>query len=123
VMRRAKQKSMKAVSLFSGCGGLDLGMKQAGFEVVLANDLDRHCGESFKANFPEVPFHLGPVSDLKPKVIRTLSPAAMSGEVALLFGGPPCPPFSKSRFYRKEKPRGINDPVGLETLTGFMDVV
>lgn len=98
-------------------------MHEAGFDVVLANDMDKYCAESFAKNFPDVPFHLGSVSELTPKLMRKLAPAAIAGEVDLVFGGPPCPPFSKSRFYRKDKPRGMDDPVGLETLTGYIDVV
>ncbi len=41
---------MKVISLFSGCGGLDLGFKQAGFNIVWANDFDREAVESYKAN-------------------------------------------------------------------------
>ncbi|MFK5977154.1 MAG: DNA cytosine methyltransferase [Sulfurovum sp.] len=41
---------MKVISLFSGCGGLDLGFKQAGFDIVWANDFDREAVESYKAN-------------------------------------------------------------------------
>ena len=36
---------MKVVSFFSGCGGLDLGFEQAGFEVVWANDNDPAVSE------------------------------------------------------------------------------
>ncbi|PJF30072.1 MAG: DNA cytosine methyltransferase, partial [Phototrophicales bacterium] len=28
------------ISLFSGCGGMDLGFSQAGFDIVYANDID-----------------------------------------------------------------------------------
>src|SRR5690606_34436158 len=40
-----------------------------------------------------------------------------------LIGGPPCPPFSKSRFYRIEKERGINDADGQLTLTNYFRAV
>jgi DNA (cytosine-5)-methyltransferase 1 len=43
--------------------------------------------------------------------------------VDLLAGGPPCPPFSKSRFYRKEKPRALDDPVADATLSGYLRVL
>ena len=121
--KRTRLRRPTAVSLFSGCGGLDLGLKESGIDVVLANDADKYCVASFRENFPDVPVYEGSVTDLKPAKMRQVSTRAVEGEVDLVFGGPPCPPFSKSRFYRKEMPRGLNDPVGFETLTGYMDVV
>lgn len=38
------------ISLFSGCGGLDLGFIKAGFEVVFANDIDKEACESYEKN-------------------------------------------------------------------------
>ncbi len=88
---------LRCVSLFSGCGGLDLGLNRAGFEIVLAEDNDSACAESHMVNFPGVPFHLGSVSDLTPQLAEQLT-GGRTAEVDLLAGGPPCPPFSKSRF-------------------------
>jgi DNA (cytosine-5)-methyltransferase 1 len=45
------------------------------------------------------------------------------GHVDLLAGGPPCPAFSKSRFYRKDKPRALDDPVAAETVGGYLRVL
>jgi DNA (cytosine-5)-methyltransferase 1 len=45
------------------------------------------------------------------------------GKIDLVAGGPPCPPYSKSRFYRKEKPRALGDEVAWTTLKGFMATV
>ncbi|MBW8911978.1 MAG: DNA cytosine methyltransferase, partial [Sphingomonas sp.] len=42
------------------------------------------------------------------------------GEIDLIAGGPPCPPFSKSRFYRKDMPRALDDPNGWETINGYL---
>ena len=44
---------MKILSLFSGCGGLDLGFKQAGFEIPVANEYDKSIFETFEKNFPK----------------------------------------------------------------------
>ena len=41
---------MKVISLFSGCGGLDLGFIKAGFDVVWANDFDKEAVNSYKEN-------------------------------------------------------------------------
>jgi DNA (cytosine-5)-methyltransferase 1 len=110
------------VSLFSGCGGLDLGLQHAGFDIVLAEDNDVFCAESHMANFPGIPFHLGSVTDLTPELGRQLS-GGRADHADLVAGGPPCPPYSKSRFYRKEMPRALEDPVGWETIQGFMKVL
>jgi DNA (cytosine-5)-methyltransferase 1 len=44
---------MRVISLFSGCGGLDLGFKKAGFHIVWANDFDREAVQSYKENIGE----------------------------------------------------------------------
>jgi DNA (cytosine-5)-methyltransferase 1 len=111
---------MRFVSLFSGCGGLDLGLQQAGFTPVLAVDSDRWCALSHQANFPGVPFHHGSVADVDLEQAVKLSNGEVDRGVALLAGGPPCPPYSKSRFYRKDKPRALCDPVGGVTLDGYI---
>lgn len=41
---------VKVISLFSGCGGLDLGFIKAGFQVVWANDCDKEATESYRKN-------------------------------------------------------------------------
>ncbi|EMG5775222.1 DNA cytosine methyltransferase, partial [Yersinia enterocolitica] len=41
---------MSVISLFSGAGGLDLGFKHAGFELLWANDFDKDAVETYKAN-------------------------------------------------------------------------
>jgi DNA (cytosine-5)-methyltransferase 1 len=114
---------MRCVSLFSGCGGLDLGLEQAGFTVVLAVDSSARCAESYALNRPETPFYHGSVSDLTTALMKDLSQGQTVKRIDLLAGGPPCPPYSKSRFYRKSKPRALADEVGQETLRGYLNVL
>ncbi|MEX1046443.1 MAG: DNA cytosine methyltransferase [Actinomycetota bacterium] len=111
---------MRCISLFSGCGGLDLGLRDSGFEIVLATDNNALCGESHQANFPETTFQLASIENLDE---RCLAPALVEGTIDLLAGGPPCPPYSKSRFYRPDKPRALNDPVGDASLSGFLRIL
>ena len=48
--------SPTVISTFAGCGGSSLGYKWAGYDELLAVEWDEHAAETFKANFPEVPF-------------------------------------------------------------------
>ncbi|UXT39759.1 DNA cytosine methyltransferase [Agrobacterium tumefaciens] len=110
---------MRSISLFSGCGGLDVGLHQAGFRTVLASDLEPLCRETWLRNMPSVPFLGGRIGSwTRSEVTEALGGSI--GEIDLLAGGPPCPPFSKSRFYLKEKPRGLDDPNGWETVDGYL---
>lgn len=112
---------MRAVSLFSGAGGLDEGMRRAGFSIELANELEPAFCQSHTANFADTVVHQGNVTDLTDTTLRKY--LKRIDDVALLVGGPPCPPYSKSRFYRTEMPRALADPVGSETLTGYLNVL
>lgn len=114
---------LTALSLFSGCGGLDLGMQQAGFEILLASDIEPLCGQSHQVNFPGSAFFEGSVTDLTDAVAARLTDGRTREGVDLLVGGPPCPPFSKSRFYRTDKPRAMEDPVGEATMNGYLDIL
>jgi len=115
--------TLTAVSLYSGCGGLDLGMHQAGFDAVVATDLDPYCARSYERNFPGVPFICGDAAELDAKTLAKASKGATTGTIDLLIGGPPCPPFSKSRFYRKDKPRALDDAVGDRTIRAYLSVL
>ena len=108
---------MRCVSLFSGCGGLDLGLRESGFDIVFATDNNPLCAESHGVNFPETEFLVAPIQEVTNKHFDRI---LASGPVDLLAGGPPCPPYSKSRFYRPDKPRALNDPVGDATLAGYL---
>ncbi|WP_373481403.1 DNA cytosine methyltransferase [Geminocystis sp.] len=42
---------MKVISLFCGCGGLDLGFERANYDIIWANDLDKNALETYQYNF------------------------------------------------------------------------
>jgi DNA (cytosine-5)-methyltransferase 1 len=108
----------KIVSVFSGVGGIDFGFEKAGFETVFASDIwDKAC-ESLSANFPNTEVVCDTIENIDFKKIKKKY-KSIDG----LVGGPPCPPFSKSRFYRKEKERGINDEDGFMTVSNYFRAV
>jgi DNA (cytosine-5)-methyltransferase 1 len=108
----------KIVSVFSGVGGIDFGFEEAGFETIFASDIwDRAC-DSLKVNFPNSEVVCDDIVNIDFKKIKKTH-KSIDG----LVGGPPCPPFSKSRFYRKEKERGIDDLDGYTTVINYFRAV
>jgi DNA (cytosine-5)-methyltransferase 1 len=114
---------LTALSLFSGCGGLDLGLSQAGFNIVAGFDAEPLCETAHRLNFPGSSFGCGRIGELTRDRLRDLCPQSADGTLDLLAGGPPCPSFSKSRFYRKDMLRGIDDANGRETIDGYLRVL
>jgi DNA (cytosine-5)-methyltransferase 1 len=113
---------MRSISLFSGCGGLDLGLHEAGFNTVLASDSEKLCADTWRQTMPSAPFLVGRIGALtRADVIEALG--GKIGQIDLVAGGPPCPPFSKSRFYRKDMPRALEDPNGWETINGYINML
>ncbi len=82
---------MIGVDLFCGAGGMTLGAKLAGIEVVFAVEAEVNASLTYMTNHPEVElfrFDIRKLGKLPPKVLRNRD--------AVLFGGPPCQGFSTS---------------------------
>jgi len=77
----------KMISLFCGCGGLDLGFRQAGFDIVWANDIDANACETYRANLGDVVHH----GD-----INQIDFPEYEGELDMLSACFPCQPFSNA---------------------------
>ncbi len=77
---------MKVVSLFAGCGGLDLGFEKAGVNVVWANEYDESIHKTYRLNHPN--------TTLNTSDIRTLSGADIP-DCDGIIGGPPCQTWSE----------------------------
>lgn len=90
---------MKVISLFSGCGGLDLGFEKAGFDVAVANEFDPTIWETFKANHP--------LTKLIEGDIRKIKEEDFPNKIDGIIGGPPCQSWSEAGSLR-----GIDDSRG-----------
>jgi DNA (cytosine-5)-methyltransferase 1 len=83
----------KAIDLFSGCGGLTLGLTQAGFRVVGAVEIDPLAVETYKANHKRVVVWEKDISKIPAvEIMRRLK--IEPGQLDLLAGCPPCQGFS-----------------------------
>lgn len=94
---------MKVLSLFSGCGGLDLGFEKAGFEIPVANEFDKTIWDTFKINHPKTHLIEGDVR----KVSKNDISEYLSGDLDGIIGGPPCQSWSEAGSLR-----GIDDDRG-----------
>lgn len=82
---------MRVVSLFAGCGGLDLGLIKAGHTIVFANDFDKDCQLTYERNIGKH-FWYGDVKQLDTSILPSYD---------LLTGGFPCQGFSVANLYRE----------------------
>ncbi|MBI5521839.1 MAG: DNA cytosine methyltransferase [Desulfarculus sp.] len=95
-MKPSNQQGFNAIDLFSGAGGLTLGLKRAGFRVVGAVELDDLAAETYSANHPEVQLWQEDIRGLDPRKVRRAL-GLRRGELHLLAGCPPCQGFSSLR--------------------------
>ena len=87
--------SIDSISLFSGCGGLDIGFERAGFKHVLSLDILDICGETLKFNRPSWKVLAGKnKGDIRN--IEWEQEVKNKDNLLVIHGGPPCQPFSNS---------------------------
>ena len=118
----ALQKNLHTISLFTGAGGLDIGLEKAGFSARLCVEVDEVARATLKNNRPKWKLaEPGDVHDLSPQV--ALEQAGLNpGELALLAGGPPCQPFSKSSYWVTGDSGRMKDPRS-GTLKAYLELV
>jgi DNA (cytosine-5)-methyltransferase 1 len=93
---RRRRNRPCAIDLFSGCGGLTLGLKQAGFDVLGAVEIDCTAVETYRANHRTVLVKRADIRKLSAKGLRR-ELKLRRGELDLLAGCPPCQGFSTLR--------------------------
>ena len=113
---------LSAVSLFSGAGGMDIGVIQAGFDILACVEIDPYCCETLRASVSRQQCKTRIIED----DIRQIEPVKLlddldikPGDLDLLYGGPPCQAFSQIG-----KRKCLDDERGmlLFEMTRFADV-
>ena len=100
---------MKIVSLFSGCGGLDLGFEKAGFDVIWANEYDKNFWDNYRHNFPKTTLVTDSITKIKTDDIPDCDG---------IIGGPPCQSWSSIGTHK-----GIDDSRGQLFLQDYIRII
>lgn len=82
-----KVKKIKAISLFSGAGGMDVGFENVGVDVILANEIVKDASDTYLANHPYTEMVNDDIKNIMDNFYRF-------NDIDIVFGGPPCQGFS-----------------------------
>lgn len=107
-MPDSRLQRLRAISLYTGAGGLDYGFEAAGFATSVAVEMDKHCVATLAANrrWPIIAQDVERVA-----TSEILNVAGLKRKQAdILIGGPPCQPFSKAGFWATGRAGRLSDP-------------
>jgi DNA (cytosine-5)-methyltransferase 1 len=108
---------LTCLDLFAGCGGLTIGLGQAGIKVRWANEIDAHAAETYRRSHPGCSVFEEDVDHLYHRLLDRDDDLPRPGDVDLIAGGPPCQGFSGYNRHRSTK-----DPRN-SLVESFLDVV
>lgn len=105
---RLRSRSPKAISLFTGAGGLDLGFEAAGYQTAVAVEMDPEAVATLRHNrdWPVLDRDIHSISSQELLTAASLK----EGDADILIGGPPCQPFSKSGYWASGDTLRLEDP-------------
>lgn len=106
-----------AVSFFAGAGGLDLGIKRAGFDILLTNEIEEVYCETLRENWPDANVIPGDIMEYTKERVYLESGLQENEEIDLVMGGSPCQSWSTAG-----KRQAFNDPRG-KSMLKFADLV
>ena len=110
--KMSKNNEIVAISLFSGCGGLDIASHMAEIPVISSLDFDQDCIETLKTNklFQNSKIYHADISNFSTEEYKKLL-KIHNPKKFIVIGGPPCQPFSKAGYWIGNKSRKIEkDP-------------
>ena len=105
--RSSDRKLFTYISFFAGGGGSSCGYKLAGGDCKFVNEFQQVAVNDYLANWPDTPHHIcGDIKNVTGQQIMEMTGLKV-GELDILDGSPPCPPFSmsgtKKKGWNKEK--------------------
>ena len=109
------RSDIKAISMFSGAGGLDIGAQLAGVKVLSSLDIFEDSVETIRNNkfFKDAVHEVGDIKQLNGTHYEELL-SKENPEKLIIIGGPPCQPFSKAGYWvTNEKRNSSEDPRNL----------
>ena len=98
--RSASRKRFTYISFFAGGGGSSCGYKLAGGDCRFVNEFQQVAVNTYLANWPETPHICDDIKNITGKQIMDMTGLEV-GELDILDGSPPCPPFSMSGTKQK----------------------
>lgn len=85
-MNKKHESSLRVISLFSGCGGMDLGFQREGYKIVFANDIESSVKDTYETNLRH---------EIKIEDIRNFNKSDIP-QAEIVIAGIPCQPFSNA---------------------------
>lgn len=114
----------KVISLYTGAGGLDLGLEAAGFMTTAAVEHNAFACRTLRANQREDrPWTIleASIHDVRSEELAK-SGMVKVGDADMLVGGPPCQPFSKAAYWVHGDTKRLGDPRA-DTLSAYLRVL
>ena len=121
--KSAARKRFTYISFFAGGGGSSVGYKLAGGDCLFVNEFQQVAVDTYLANWPNTPHICGDIKNVTGQQIMEMTGLKV-GELDILDGSPPCPPFSmsgtKNEGWNKEKTAYGMKQKNIEDLTWEM---
>lgn len=102
------------VGLFSGAGGLDVGIEKAGFRVAVAIEIDPYAAETYHLNNPHVEVLCMDIKDVTGEMIKEIVRKKYGPNKKIIaIGGSPCQSWSQFKEDIKDSKKGLEDDRGM----------